>query len=51
MDTNTLLLELLREVKALREDNKLLHDKLDALLFLNKTTQNGTLVVKINVRR
>lgn len=31
MDTNTLLLELLREVKALREDNKLLHDKLDAL--------------------
>ena len=31
MDTNTLLLELLSEVKALREDNKLLHDKLDAL--------------------
>jgi len=31
MDTNTLLLELLCEVKALREDNKLLHDKLDAL--------------------
>ena len=31
MDTNTLLLELLREVKALREDNKLLLDKFYAL--------------------